>query len=340
MAKKAKTKVKTRPRSAPASQSQALMRVRVNDPDRLLPDVLPREQELGVLGESPALGSLGVTEVKLSAKEEAVLSEAVNPADVLIKPTGQPYLPHAKYRAWFTRAFGRLGWMLVAKAKPVKVTLPPSKWDIKDERASTRHMVLVPHMLYIHNKPAAFAWGEQEFNETNAEQSYGDAVEATAASAIRRCAKALSIGLELWDRDWLNRWVKEHCVAVQVKSGNYTNTRWRRKVDPPLDGEIGARHIDNDVRDADYREEPPAPKPRPQAGNDGKGDEKITLPQRQRMTTIARKAGRIEADVKLWLKKKWGVDNSRDIKRKDYDQVCRELEAPGALPLPGDGEGV
>ncbi len=344
MAKKAKHKTATRRRQSTSrtSSSQALMRVRVNDPNNLL--VAPDVVHGVVLSEQPSIGNHGTVELKLRPEEERELVTPVQPADVLIKPTGQPYLPHRVYTLWFNRAFGRFGWSLVPKAVPVMKPIV----DKEDGGKKGRHLVLVPYSLTIHGHTVAFAWGEQEYNETNAEQTYGDAVESTVANALRRCAKRIGVGLELWDTDWLTAWRAEHAVQVTIKGygGGSNYKRWRRKKDKPLPFEItGKRTVTTDPDDPHAEEwsAPPGDESRrtsrPAAGNDGNGDQKITKPQRQRLATIASKAGRSTADVSLWLKKKWKVNSSADILRKDYDVICRELEQRGPLSLPGDGEG-
>lgn len=342
MSKKAKKK-----RALPARRPQpkpqtGLMRLEVTTPAQPKPELLPAEIDHNVLGELASVGQLGLVAPTLTAEEEAVLAEDVNAADVLVKPTGQPYLPHAKYRKWFDRALGRFGWSIVPKAKPIKVPLPSKKED----EVSTRHVVLVPYILLVKGLPVAFAYGEQEFNETNAEQTYGDAVEGTNSSAIRRLAKQIGVGLELWDKDWLQNWLDTYAVAVRVKyKSGYITTQWRRKVDKPLPGEL-APSAGNTKRDRDQESpdpgyvdaEPVQQRQRPAAGSDNREGEKITQPQRQRLQVIARKAGRNDAEVRLWLKKKWKVDNSKDLTRGVYDQVCRELESKGDLVIPGDGE--
>ena len=40
----------------------------------------------------------------------------------------------------------------------------------------------------------------------------------------------------------------------------------------------------------------------------------------------------------LWLKKAWGVSSSKAIKRSDYAEIVRQVEAKGTLALPGDGQ--
>ena len=109
---------------------------------------IPLDQ--GVLGEEAALGARGRVEIKLTKQEELILSMPVDPSAVLIKPTGQPYLSHPTYTQWFNRAFGRLGWAIVPKAKP----------RMADKTLSC------PYVLYIHGKPAAFAMGRNTTRAT------------------------------------------------------------------------------------------------------------------------------------------------------------------------------
>jgi len=181
------------------------------------------------LTEDVILGALGLTELKLTDHEESILARPVNESDVLIKPSGQPYLSHPTYTRWFNEAFGRLGWSLVPRSKP----------------AMQGNSVVQGYVLYIHGQPVAFAWGEQTYHEKSREQTYGDCLEATVASALRRCAKRLGIGLEMWDKTWLFDWTRRHCIAVSVserdwKTGARKNvTRWRRKTDPKLPWEKG-----------------------------------------------------------------------------------------------------
>lgn len=297
-------------RRAPAS----LARVTVLPP-------APREKPqlaVAVLTEDVAIGMLGTVELKLTAAEERELATPVPIAEVLLKPDdGIVYLPHASYTRWFNRAFGRLGWALVPLAKPMK---------------SEKHVVC-PYMLHVHGKPVAFAYGEQEYFDSNRKQTYGDALEATFASAIRRCAKRLGVGLELWDRAWGERFREEHGVLVQTPKGRM----WRRKDGPPLPGEDAIRggrrggkdaervdHGTGEVVDADVREERPAY--RHAAENDP-----ISEPQRKRLWAIVTNSGRNEEHVKEWLRA-MGFESSKLIPRARYDWICNMITADGPLP--------
>ena len=298
--------------------------------------VLPAPAELDphLLTDDAAIGALGTFEVKLTAAEELVLSRPIDPTRVLIKPTGQPYLPHAEYTKWFVDAFGRLGWAMVPCAKPL----------------TSGSSVVCPYLLHIHGKPAAFAIGEQDYYGGaggNREQTYGDALEATVASALRRCAKRLGVGLELWDKRWCNEFIAEYGVRVRVtksfKNGNTWEKKaawaWRRKDDAPLDKEIVAgtgKTADDDDVDRGYEDSRPEPAQRrtvPPAVTHAKAGEKINDAMRKRLWTIATNSGRSHEVVKTWLKTKYRLDSSKDITRAQYEGICNAIEASGSLPL-------
>lgn len=290
--KKAPLRRKT---STALARRPAVTRVRISDPTGALP--VP----VGQLGELATVGALGLAELKLTAEEERVLSEPVNPAAILLKPKVKggppeiPYLPHIVYTRWFNRAFGRTGWSIVPTAAPKKAD----------------NLVLVPYLLYIHGVPVAAATGEQEYYESNKQQTYGDVIESTVASALRRCAKRLGVGLEMWDKAWL---------AANVKL-------------PPK----GRQSREPEVYDAE-----PVPSepfwPKHEAAQTQGGDQKITKEQRARLKQIVERTGRNATEVGAWLRRRFSVVSSADLLRRDYDAVCRALEARGPLVFPGDGQ--
>lgn len=278
----------------------------------------PRHVE--VLTDDPDIGDFGLVEIKLTEKEEAVLSEPAPAVEVQIKPTGQIYLSHPTYTRWFNRAFGRMGWKLSPKAKP--------KFD--------QRTIVVPYILYIHGKPAAFAYGEQEYfggDGGNREQTYGDAIEATVASALRRCAKRLGVGLELWDKVWADTWVHTFAQRVYVEGKNgQRSARWRRKDAPPLPYEVGAKRDEEPRSRASASSAPPrqatAERPALPARQD---DRLVSEGQVRRLVAIIKHSGREEADVRVWLKTRFNIDHADKIRRSDYDAICSAIESADIL---------
>lgn len=309
------------------------------------------------LSDETLLGELGLVEIKLTPEEEKVLSEPIDPNDILVKPTGQPYLPHTVYTKWLIRAFGRMGFSLVPAAKPMKVG----------------NSIVCPYVLYIHRQPVAFAMGEQEYFESNKEQTYGDALEATIASALRRCGKRLGIGIEMWDRSFTNAWLLSHTVKVQVnvaRRGEPEEIKYwyRRKIDPPFWNEKATTRTTPAAAPRATAPTPPtAPvrtsAPAPAAVEGVVVPERIgatareteaalatatrraaaVIPanaispeQRTRLWTIARNCGRTETEIKMWLLARYGLDSTSAIPRASYDEIVNALEKPGTLPLPDD----
>lgn len=281
----------------------------------------PVPLEVQRITDETMLGTLGLSEMKLTKQEEKVLSRAVNIEDVRVKPNGLAYLSHPSYTRWFNEAFGRLGWTVVPAGKPVK----------------TDRGVARDYLLYVHGRAVAFATGEQDYMESNKEQSWGDALEATVASAIRRFAKRLGVSLELWDKPWLGHYLADHCVRVLVVKRGEKVTQWRRKVDMPFDNEVG-KTKDQPQGDRDFEprsEQRPVPQ---QPTQPGAADEQlITRGTRQRpgqlerLWAIIKNSGRNEQSIRDWLHTRYHYDSTRSIKRKDYDAICRAIEAKEAL---------
>lgn len=273
------------------------------------------------------LGELGLVPIKFTDAEERILSEPPPEHRLRVKPDGAVYLPHADYTRWFNRAFNRGGWALV----PVGLAGLVNK------------TVVCPYVLYIHGKPAAFAQGEQEYLESNKNQSYGDALESTVASALRRCSKRLGVGLELWDRDYTDAWRRLHCVKVWVTDRDgKSKPAWRLSTDPPLPYEGKGRGQPGPGEDfedpggaepARERRPPPRASQAPPAGySHGASDEVITPKMRQRLVTIIQNSGRIEREVVGWLERNYQSEGTKGIRRKDYDAVCSAIESPADLP--------
>lgn len=283
-----------------------------------------REHERRLADDAEITG-LGLAKTPFSAEIEKVLAEPVDVALVSVKPSGVVFLSHIHYTRWFNRAFGRGAWALVPVAKV--------------KRAD--RVVAQDYILYVHGEPRAMGTGEQEYFEGNRDQSWGDAIESTVASGLRRCAKRLGVGLELWDKDWIETWLHEHAVRVPTldREGK-TKYQWRKKTSPPFYNEVRDNRRPPARDELDQREErrqeperprtpaPPADKPR--SYQDGKGDQVISDPQLRRLWAIIGKSGRVESEVKAWLAG-LGYEHTKDIRRKDYDRICQAIEASGEL---------
>lgn len=293
--------------STALARRQDVARFKIEDPNGMLSPASPEGFELGELAHT---GGVGMGTVKLSVAERKIISRAVSRPDVRVLPdSGLAYLPHLYYTRWLNEAFGPTGWGIAPAAKPMKID----------------NLIIVPHILYIRGVAVAWANGAAEYHEKNKRQTYDDVLESTVAYSLRRCCKRLGMALELWDKRWLAQFLALDCIKVQTDKG----PAWRRKDDPPFDNEKGptsrrAPAPRDVVHDAEI------------VGDDGNGKAKITNDEVKRLVGIWRAAGRSDADVQLWLKKKYGYTSTKDIKRFDYTRIERELTARGELHLPGD----
>lgn len=296
MAKKTKTRTARRAPARKAKPSLALVRARKPSLRPGAVTVMPPEPSYTIAADGALqLGALGLVELKLTTEEERVLGERVNPDDVLWRasrkngPADIPYLPHPAYTRWLCRAFGRTGWQLVPIGKPTK---------------SDTNVVLLPYVLHVHKLPVAFAWGEQEYfpnkadGSDNRAQSYGDVIESTYASALRRCMKHLGVGLELWDKAWIKRLQRPADEPQGRQQRQERNGRQQRQEAP--------------VEHADI-------------------DNKISDEKRLRLWNISRRVGRGDTEVQDWLKARYRVGSSTEITNRQYDEIVRAIEQPGAL---------
>lgn len=253
-----------------------------------LPPLPQRTYQVAADG-SMDLGALGLVEVRLTEAEEAILSEPVDTSKILWKPGKRGgvadigYLPHTEYTRWFNRAFGRIGWNLVPIGKPTR---------------SDTDVVLLPYVLHVHGQPVAFAWGEQEYFPRKADgsesraQTYGDVIESTVASALRRCAKHLGMGLELWDRNFMD------ALKPSSATGGATQRQERRPL--PVVEHAG---LDQPISDA----------------------------QRQKLWSTSRRMSRPDLEVTNWLGEVYGCQTSAAIKGRDYAAIMEAIERPGPL---------
>lgn len=272
--------------------------------------------ERAIEGDDIMLGQLGLVSPTLTVEQERVLSEPPPVARVRFLPQRHPvmFLAHTEYTRLLNRAFGRFGWALVPIGRP--------SFDAE------KRCIVCPYVLHINGAPVAAAWGQQEYHASNADQTFGDAVESTVASALRRCCKRIGVWLELWDYDWRERMTRELgvCVTVTSRDGKELKS-WRRKDDAPFWNEQQSS-----------RRQAPAPRPAPPAqtpkSDNPEGDKPITPAAAKKLWDTAKRMRRSVPEVAVWLTARYGVAGSAELKRQDYNAIIAALEAPGPLQLP------
>lgn len=189
----------------------------------------------------------GISTLDISKEISDRLTQPVRMEDIEIKPTGEIYLSHVRYRKMLNDAFGMGNWSLRPLGGFVK----------------TGSVVCREYALYIKGKYAASAIGEQNYIESNAQMTWSDACEATKSNVIMRCCKDMGIGLEMWDRKFVEKFKKEYCVSVwrKGKPGQTIKPQWRLKESEPFYDETGI--IDSSKKQVPAEKENPIAEPQP-----------------------------------------------------------------------------
>lgn len=325
-----------------AKLSQQVARLKATTKVEILPAetavALPPALQSLTLTDTAQLGQIGLQPLELSEKAEAVCAEPVVDERVLILPSGAVYLSHTEYTKWFNRAFGRAQWSAVPVATPKLTPVPNSE---------KKFLVTQPFVLFVHGKAVAQATAEGAYHENNKEQTHADVVEALNASALRRLAKRLGMGLELWDRAWGRAWQARFAVKVWVDGEN--RPQWRRKDDPPLPKEKGVA-ADRSPQGGQAGEPGGASEPRARGAREPQTTDtrKITKGSKEkpgqveRLWAIAKTAGRSPEEIKGYLRIRLGIESTSDILRRDYEGVIKDIQKPGPMidaALVDDGGG-
>lgn len=98
---------------------------------------------------------------------------------------------------------------------------------------------------------------------------------------------------------------------------------------PPVDGE--PPHPANEApRRATPQQQRPSSPPEQRAHASGHGsDLLISEPQSKRLYAIAKSNGWQDQVLKDWLLNEYGYHSSKEIRRKDYDAICKAVEGRG-----------
>ena len=141
----------------------------------------------------PTAGTLELTE-----EQKNSLYEPIKDSDVYIKPDGLVYLSWIKYSGRLTKAFTGTGWAMLPQGMP----------------KAQNNLVIWGFHLVIKGVYCGFAIGEQQFFE-NGRMTFGEACEGAKSNALMRLCKGLGIGLELWDKEFIEKWLAA-----------YANKKW------------------------------------------------------------------------------------------------------------------
>jgi hypothetical protein len=165
---------------------------------------------------------VGISSSPVTAEQEEILKTPARLEQIEITPAGEAYVPHAEYRRVLCAAFHPGGWAIRPLGKP-------TLWG---------NWLMQWYALYVGGRYISSAPAEARYFPDNPRMVYATALESLRSVALRRLCKDLGVFLELWNRDFVKKFISEHCIQVEYLGyENKVVKGWRRKESPPIPGE-------------------------------------------------------------------------------------------------------
>lgn len=134
---------------------------------------------------------------------------------------------------------------------------------------------------------------------------------------------------------YLQRYTLKAAIGIAAGADDDGASRRPRKEDAPRETqtrrpEPEERHVEHSQSDA------PITVGYKTKNADGSYDKHYG--QLERLITIQNKSGRDEREVSMWLKRVYGYESRKDIRRRHYDEIVAAIESKAPLPLGEDRE--
>ena len=142
----------------------------------------------------------------LTNEEKEILYASVKDEEVFIKPDGLIYLQWKYYSQRLNKSVGGTGWAMIPEGMP----------------KMAENIMLWGFHLVIRGVYCGFAIGEQEVYQSRGgmrSMTFGEQCEGAKSNALMRLCKGIGIGLELWDKNFIDRWVATHAKFEWADDG-------------------------------------------------------------------------------------------------------------------------
>ncbi|MEW6095062.1 MAG: phage protein GemA/Gp16 family protein [bacterium] len=287
-------------------------------------------------------------------EQQNILFAPIDEELVEIRPDGLIYLPWMEYVSRLKKTFG-LEWGIVPKGNP----------QIEND------LILWGFYLVVQGKLMGFAYGEQQYQSSNPQMTYGDALEGAKSNAIMRLCKGIGIGLELWQPTFIRRWKEKYAesyIGIDKKTGK-EKVYWRKKGENDKQGEIkevkyrntgklvpkeywqnrdsailggesfktqkgedGKWYIwEKEENTQIIKEESNGEKPVPKSFNPTNGNEQIKT-----IHTLVTKLQWSEEEYRDYLHNKYNVGSSKDLNDEQRTELIKDLSAKMNEKLTGE----
>jgi hypothetical protein len=144
-------------------------------------------------------------------------------------------------------------------------------------------------VMLIRGSFVAEAIGTAEYYPSNPKMDYGSAIESAMSDCLSRCGKRLSIGSQVWDKTYCEKWLKTHESIVDEEDKAKREAARERLEEMKRNGQVRSAYTGATVKPGETVEppkEPPAP-----------DDTSLIDP---RLSALMEKAGITRAQLKAW----------------------------------------
>jgi len=177
----------------------------------------------------------GASMLKITDEEQTKLLASFETKEIEIRPDGLIYLPQTFWRKRLNESFGIGQWCLIIKS------------NTKDP---DRSKLYLQGVLMVRGSYVAESVGEAEYHETNEQQSWASVWESAKSDCITRCCKDLGIASELWQPEFIRKWIAENAIDVwcemKFKDGTIKPKKlWRKKDSKPFWNEKNSKQSEN-----------------------------------------------------------------------------------------------
>lgn len=159
----------------------------------------------------------GLSTLVLAKEVRDVLLRPVDAENqVEIRPDGALFMPAGVVRQRLNEAVGPGRWALRPESQP--------RYDQETDEC------FYDGSLWIDGKFVARAIGGCRWRPSNKSMTKSDALEGAKSICLRRCAKDLGIGAELWTPDYQRRWKREYGIPyLGLDWQHRKKVMWRKR---------------------------------------------------------------------------------------------------------------
>lgn len=135
------------------------------------------------------------------------------------------YIQHSALRDRLNRVLGIGQWSIIPRARWAE--------DGRTSKGDPVTTIYVEAMLVVRGAYVSEAIGDMSYFPASAAQNYGDAVEGAKTAALRRTCKEMGVGLQAWDKAWIDGWWERNGQPRQTQSAPPPPPAVKPAVSPP-----------------------------------------------------------------------------------------------------------